>query len=152
MKKSGTERRKHKRFQVKGFAFAKLWSELEADYVQNIGQLLDISLGGISLRCFLETQNAGGYLKLGIFLSGGDFKIDKIPFKIVSDIEMNCTATLSSRNLRRYGIKFDKLTPDQQAKLDNFFLHHTVGEAKCPQVFAMDDDFAQCGPAQIDPT
>ena len=127
-RKTLTERRQHKRFQVKGLAFAKLWFEHEKEYVQDMGQLLDISREGLSLRCSEKTDKTGEYSGLGIFLSGDDFSIDKMPFKIISDTEIAGDSTFIKRTARRYGLQFEELTHHQIDKLDYFLLNHTLSE------------------------
>ena len=124
--KEFVERRKHKRFKVKDLAFAKLWSKHEKDYVQDMGQLLDISIEGLSLRCSVKTEKSDEHYGLGIFLSGNVFSVDKIPFKIISDVEVESDSTFSNRTVRRFGIQFGELTPQQADKLDYFFLNHPI--------------------------
>ena len=128
-RRNQTERREHKRFQVKGLAFAKLWSEYEKDYVQDMGKLLDISRKGLALSCSEKTEKTGEHSGLGIFISGDDLRLDNIPFKIVSDIEMTSDSTLSKESIRRYGIQFKELTPNQSDKLNHFLLNYTSSEA-----------------------
>jgi len=123
------ERRQHKRFQVKGIAFAKLWSEYEKEYVQDMGQLLDISRKGLSLLCSEKTDKTGEHSGLGIFLPGDDFSIDKMPFKIISDTEVTIGSTFSKRTVRHYELQFEELTPHQKDKLDYFLIYHTLNEA-----------------------
>jgi hypothetical protein len=125
----GIERRKHQRYQVKDIAFAKLWSMNENDYVKDMGQLLDISPDGLALHCSVDTEKIEGHCGLGIFVSGSDFSIEKIPFKIVSNVEMTDKPTLNLRAGRRYGIQFKELTADQKSKLDYFLQNHTFGQA-----------------------
>lgn len=120
-----THRRTYKRFRAKDLTFVKLNSEYEED----IGQLLDISKGGLSLRYFKDEERSRNYTDLGIFMSGGDFAVDWIPFKGVSDTVIKNNSLFSTIVLRRYAVKFDDLTPDQSAKLDYFLLNHTLGEA-----------------------
>ncbi len=122
------ERRQHKRFQVKGIAFAKLWSEHEKEYVQDMGQLLDVSRKGLSLLCSEKTDKTGEHSGLGIFLSGDNFSIDKMPFKIISDTEITNGSKFIKRTVRRYGLQFEELTPHQRDNLDYFLIYHTVSE------------------------
>jgi len=119
------EKRKHSRLQAGDLTYVKLRSESGED----IGQLLDISQEGLSLRYFEDKEISGEYSKLGIFLSGSDFSIDNIPVRIVSDITMTGKSTLNRPGLRRYGIQFDKLTSDQQSKLIYFLQNHTKSES-----------------------
>jgi c-di-GMP-binding flagellar brake protein YcgR len=123
------ERREHKRFQAKEPTSVALWSEHEQDIIENMGQLLDISRGGLSLRCTSKPEESNGYSLLEIFLSGDDFNIDEIPFKIISAIEMVGDSRSSELTLKRYGIRFDQLTQEQKAKLDHFLINRTLGEA-----------------------
>jgi hypothetical protein len=116
------DNRKFKRFRVKDLTFVKLRTESEID----IGQLIDISQKGLSIRCLINAVKSKSYSDLGIFLSGGGFIIEQIPFKTVSDTEINSKPTFSTTIVRRYGVQFDKLTPDQKAKLDYFLANHTL--------------------------
>lgn len=123
-----TERRESRRYKVKDLAFAKLWSEHEEDYVQDMGKLLDISRKGLALRSSKRTEKADELSEMGIFLSGKDFSVDKISFRIISDIEVKSDLTFNKGTAIRYGIQFEDLTPSQLDKLDYFLLYHTLQE------------------------
>ena len=112
----GKDRRKNKRFQVKRFTFVKLCSESDED----MGQLLDISEGGLSLRYFLKAQNPINFSQLGIFLPDCDLAIDGIPFSVVSDTELPNGFPLDPLIFRRCGVKFGQLTSKQLSELDYF--------------------------------
>lgn len=118
------ENRTHTRYFAKELTFVKLVSEHEV----NMGQLLDISRGGLSIRCFAAEENLQDFADLSIFSSYGDCNSGKIPIRIISDIEWEKLSS-GKQILRRYGIQFDKLTPGQTAELDNFLLNHTLGKA-----------------------
>jgi hypothetical protein len=118
----------HKRLRIKNPAFATLWNKQGGDCIEKNGQLLDISKGGVSLRCEAKPEGSEGCSLLDIFLSDYDFKVDSIPFEITSDIEMTSASTISESTLRRYGIKFGKLTPEQISKLNYFLTYHTFVE------------------------
>lgn len=122
-RRQGTRERTHPRFRAKDLTFVKLNSENKKD----VGQLLDISKAGLSLRYFINGEKTQNYSSLGIFLSGGDFIIDQIPFRIVTDAELNSNQPFSTIILRRYAVQFEKLTAEQTAKLDYFLLNHTLG-------------------------
>jgi len=112
----------HQRFRAKDLTFVKLSSEHQED----IGQLLDISKEGLSLPYFSNDERSHNYSNLGIFVSGGNFTIDAIPFKTVSDNELAKGSPFSKINLRRYGVQFENLIPDQISKLDHFLKNHTL--------------------------
>lgn len=119
------DKRANSRFRVKDLTFVKLQSESKVD----IGQLLDISKQGLALRCFVDEEKPREYSSLGIFLSGGEFIVDDVPFRTVSDIELNNNPQFSTIILRRYGLQFKDLTPEQVEKLDKFLLNHALGRA-----------------------
>ena len=118
------ENRKHTRFLAKEFTFVELVSEHE----ETVGQLMDISRGGLSIRYFTTEEILQDFSDLSIFSSDGDYNSGKIPIKIVSDIEREKSPS-GKLTLRRYGIQFVRLTPEQMAELDDFLLNYTFGEA-----------------------
>ena len=119
------EKRKYKRYKVKDLTFVKLCYEDEID----IGQLMDISRGGLALRYFVNSDKARNYSNLSIFLSEDNFIIDKISFKTISNTEIANGSNFSTIVLRRYGIEFENLTENQITELDYFLKHYTLGEA-----------------------
>jgi hypothetical protein len=122
--RKGKENRKHTRFLAKELIFVKLRSEHE----ENIGQLMDISKSGLSIRYFATEEILQDFSDLSIFSSDGDYNSGKIPIKIISDIEREKSPS-GKQTLRRYGIQFEKLTPEQTAEMDNFLLNYTLAEA-----------------------
>jgi hypothetical protein len=120
----GTRRRMHKRFRVKDLTFVKLNPENK----ENIGELLDISKGGLSLRYFVKEEAPRDYSDLGLFSSGGDLIIDEVLFSTVLDTELVNKMSYSTIRFRRYGVQFEELTSEQTAQLDYFLSYHTLGE------------------------
>ena len=116
------DRRKDERFQVKRFTFVKLCSESNED----IGQLLDISESGLSLRYFLKAQNPINFSQLGIFSPDCDLAIDGIPFRVISDTELPNGSPLDPIMFRRSGVQFGQLTPKQLSELDYFLKTNTI--------------------------
>ncbi len=127
-RRNGTGRRKHKRFQVKNFTFVKFRSESDED----VGQLLDISKGGLSLRYFVNSEKPKKFYKLDILLSGGDFIIAGIPFRTISDTELSDGLQFSPTFFRRSSVQFGHLTPKQIYKLDYFFSQHKTKDPLKP--------------------
>jgi c-di-GMP-binding flagellar brake protein YcgR len=109
---------------AKELTFVKFGSEHE----ENIGQLLDISRSGISIHYFSTEEILQDFSDLSIFSSDGDYNSGEIPIKTISDIEREKSPS-GKQTLRRCGIQFEKLTPEQTAQLDYFRLNHTLGEA-----------------------
>ena len=116
------DKRNDKRFQVKKFTFVKLWSESNED----IGQLLDISKRGLSLRYFAKDQNPSNFSHLSIVSSECDSDIDKIPFTVVSDTELANGSQSDPIIFRRAVVQFGQLTSQQLSELDDFLKKHTI--------------------------
>ena len=124
-RRNGPQKRTDKRYRVKDLTFVKLRSKSEIE----IAQLLDISMEGLAFRYFVDNKQPRNYYNLGLFLSGGGFSIDQIPFKAASNIELANNSQFSTIILKRYGVQFEKLTPEQTNSLDHFLLNYTLGEA-----------------------
>ena len=124
-RRKGPWKRKNPRFRTKDLTFVQLNSENKED----VGELLDISKGGLSLRYFEKEEKPQGYSGLGLFSSGGDLIIDEVPFKTVADTELVNNMQFSTIIFRRYGVQFENLTSEQTAKFDYFLLNHTLSEA-----------------------
>ncbi len=118
------ERRRKKRFKVRQGAFAAL-----VNGTQRLGQIRDISLVGLSFRYIdsREKRSAKGVLK--IILAGGGLFMDNLPYKPVSDFEIESESPFSSVKMRQMHIAFEDLDPRQLSMLDEFILNHTMGEA-----------------------
>jgi hypothetical protein len=58
----------------------------------------------------------------------GDFYLGKLPIKIISDVRVVKTTSADEITLRECWVEFEKLTPQQEAKLKEFIETHTVGE------------------------
>ena len=95
----------------------------------DVGQLLDISKAGLSLRHFVQEEKPQDYSDLDLFSSGGGLIIDKMPFRTVVDTELVNNIPFSTITFRRYGVQFEKLTSEQTAELDHFIENHTLGYA-----------------------
>jgi hypothetical protein len=63
------------------------------------------------------------YNKLSISKTPDEIKIDKVPFKAVSDFSESRLP--NAKFLRRCGIKFGELTPNQKNQLYYFIQEHT---------------------------
>ena len=64
--------------------------------------------------------------ELRINLAGEDFTINQIPCKTVSDFNLTGGSPSTSGIMKRYGIQFGDLKPNQIDQLDYFIRNHTV--------------------------
>ena len=118
------ERRKHKRFRAEDGAYAAVRPQYD-----KIGQIIDVSRGGLAFRYLASESEEDASSELDIFLIGDDFHLDKLPFKTVSDEEIPEKLSPGSQTMRRCGVQFGKLTQIQAIKLEEFILKHTIDEA-----------------------
>ena len=117
------ERREHKRFQAPKGVFIEL-----GPHDVQVGRLRNISMDGLEFRYLgVEEPISGSYVD--IFMTKGDFYLGKLPIKIISDVRVVETTSSNEITLRECWVKFEELTPEQEAKLKEFIETHTVGEA-----------------------
>ena len=118
------ERRQWKRFKVAEGAFAAL-----INHCNKLGQIRDISEKGLSFRYIDSEEGPSEARELKIILSNGGLCLEGVPFKEVTDFEIKSEFSFSSIKMRRIGLEFGELTPDQQMHLNTFIQNHTIGEA-----------------------
>lgn len=119
------ERRQQKRFKAAEGAFAAL-----VDQESRLGQIKDISSHGLSFRYIDSHEKLVNASELKIILGNRGLYLDKVPFKIVSDFEIESEFSFSRVNMRQIGLEFGDLTPGQKDRLDRFIEHHTIGEVE----------------------
>jgi hypothetical protein len=122
--KHSIEQRKHKRFRVQYGAFVAF-----RVYHRKLGQIIDISRGGLAFRYIANGKRSKGPDQLDIMLVEKDFHLKKLPFKTIADFEITSEIPLNSLQTRRCGVQFGKLTKSQISQLDFFIKNHTIGEA-----------------------
>ena len=118
------ERRRQKRFKAREGAFAAL-----VDQESRLGQIKDISLQGLSFRYIDNHEKLKNASELKIIINNQGLYLDKLPFKIIFDFEIESEFSFSRVNMRQIGLEFGDLTPVQRNRLDQFLKNHTIGEA-----------------------
>ena len=119
------ERRQQKRFKAAEGAFAAL-----VDQESRLGQIKDISSNGLSFRYIDSHEKLVNASELKIILGNRGLYLDKLPFKIISDFEIESEFSFSRVNMRQIGLEFGELTQGQRDRLDRFIKHHTIGEVE----------------------
>ena len=118
------EKRKHKRFEAKEGSFVVVWPDFSKQ-----GQIIDISKGGLAFRYIAdEEESKGEAAELDILLQDISFYLERVPFKTAYDIEIQNQETFAPLKMRRMGVEFGELTPNQMALLDYFINNYTVNE------------------------
>jgi hypothetical protein len=120
-----TDKRKHKRRKGKDGAFAVF---LRPDEFINLGQILDISLGGLCVKYLSTKESERGCSGVKIFGSNGRFiHVDKLPCNIVYDVEIP-EGSWDQLSTRRCGVQFENLNVRHLSMLQDFIDHFTQVE------------------------
>ena len=117
------ERRTYPRFKVKDGAYAALTPDSTI-----MGQIVDISRGGLCFRYIVHREQAFESIATHIFVGDNGFYLEKMPYKIVEDEQFDNGSSFSSIAMRQRRIQFFDLTPNQLAQLDYFLLNRTTGQ------------------------
>jgi hypothetical protein len=118
-KKEMVEKRQHKR--LKG-TFVGL-----GPHDTKVGQIIDVGMGGLAFRYVGSEEPSNG--ELDVFLNERDFYLGRVPFRTVSDFEITSRRDSISTAMRRSGVQFRKMKPNQISQLEYFIQNHTLGEA-----------------------
>lgn len=116
--KESVERRKHARFKVQSGAYAAVGPSFD-----QVGPLIDIGMGGLSFHYTAHEKQPSG-LSLDIIFTNSSFRIDYIPFKAVSDLEITDAGHPRSLSKWRTSVQFEKLTSYQELLLSHFIQNH----------------------------
>ena len=125
------EYRKHKRYQVPEGSFVTVGSGKSV-----MGQVLDISMGGLSFRYVTNHSEAPKQESYAdIYLTEGNLCMASVPIKAVSDFETRDTVTckadgplpVSCRGMRRCGVEFGEMTQAQMSQLASCIQSQTTG-------------------------
>ncbi len=117
------ERRKEPRFKVRKGAFAVDWIT-----PHRLGEIIDISLSGLSFRCIEGDNGFAKKTALGIFSSTHKIFLRDLPFQTLSDIGIpgHPTSTIA---MRRQSGRFVALAAEQQEHLAHLIERLTQGPA-----------------------
>ena len=118
------ERRQQKRFKVQEGAFAALVAQ-----ESRLGQIKDISIRGLSFRYIDSNEKLENADELKIILGNEGLYLDNVPFKKISDVEIESDYSFSTVKMRQIGLEFGELTTAQQNRLNQFIENHTIDEA-----------------------
>lgn len=111
------EHRKNNRFRVSRDAFVAL-----GPHFNRVGRLTDIHKDGLKFHYIARKEPPQKSFEIDIFLTDGDFYLEKVPCEKVADIE-----TLGTPSIRQCTVQFGELSPDQKSQLEYFIQNHTTG-------------------------
>ena len=119
-----SERRRHKRFRAKEGAYAIL-----SGSVSKMGQILDISKGGIGLRYIDIGDRPKETCTLDLLWEDNGFLLENVVFEIASDEDASKDFPYSTIPMRRCGGRFTGLSNEQIFGLEHFIENYTESEA-----------------------
>jgi hypothetical protein len=138
------ERRIHKRYRVRAGTFAVLRStSIELSKIKDMsmgeiafavikskpikmGQIIDISREGLAFH-YIDRQGASNALfKMDILFAQDAFYLDRLLFKPIFDFEIDTDIPLNSFKIRKCGVQFGELSPQQHSRLEYFIYNHTL--------------------------
>ena len=122
-RKDVAEQRQYKRFLAKNGAFA-----LSKTSVNTLGQIVDISQGGLAFNYMAWGDTPNGFSEIDILFAERFFYLQNVPCKVISDSEITLRNPFSSIRMRRLSVEFMALSPKQRAELKHFINNHTSGE------------------------
>ena len=120
-----TERRKHKRLQLQGDGVALL--RTPSSHSTIVGEIMDISVDGVSFRYISGEEPAGGPSELSLVSADHSFYLGSLPISTISDLEM-AKIPFGSVSTRRRGVKFGKLGQNHRFALEHFIRNYTISE------------------------
>ena len=118
-----TERRKHKRYRVKGNIFAALGSNSPKIF----GKIVDLSRGGLAFHYTDSDARRQEPLDLDILCVDDGILVDKMAATTVADFEIANEIPFQMVTRRR-AVQFGPLTADQTAKLEYFLQNNSLVE------------------------
>ncbi len=119
--KKYVQRRQYVRFRVDGATIG-----VSRDRYTKMGQVVDISMGGLSFRYFdggLESAEFPQSAQMVILLAPKDFHLENIPFQTVLDFPVQPTFL----EMRQRCVQFVRLTSTQLVQLEYFIANLAGG-------------------------
>lgn len=113
------ERRKFKRFKAAQGSYAVLGPD-----ITKIGQINNISMGGLAFRYLADEARSNGAKELDIIIRQNFLHVKNIPIESIFDLELARENAFSTVRLRQQGVQFGELTSDQTSKLEFILKHH----------------------------
>jgi len=94
---------------------------------RKLGQIIDMSLGGLSFRYIDNGPEERGKIDLGILFGTNGHYLEKLPTEVVSDSILSQASPSHPMVIRKRSLKFLDLTDKQREQLDNFIKVHAAG-------------------------
>ena len=121
------EKRKSKRFKGKEGAFAAF---IRPKALMNMGQIQDISIGGLCIQYVYTDEDNKGCSEIKIFGGNDRFiHLDRVECRIVYDHEVP-KGPWEQISTRRCGVELENLSVEQLSMLQDFIDHFAFDETQ----------------------
>ena len=121
------EKRRYPRYRAGERALLVINTTMDRPY-----HILDISHGGLAFKYLGDKKQAGLITSISL-VDDQHIYLENIPVTAVNDISLPLHSPDSQTGItaprRRIGLRFTELSPEQEAKLDEFIREHTLGSA-----------------------
>lgn len=114
--------------QINGMSMGEIACAVYNAKPVKMGQIVDMSQGGLSFDCIDEACPSGKSLRLDILSANDKFYMGRIKFKPVHEHKSKDTAPISPIRMKKQGVQFVDLSFRQIARLERFLRNHTDGE------------------------
>jgi hypothetical protein len=104
------EQRAHERVRVKEGVFAVIKKDNNSR--MTVGQIINISRGGMSLKYLADSEPMDGVQKVDIYYTGHGAQLKDIPFKVITDFKLDSPFPFSSVFMRRGCLQFQDMSND----------------------------------------
>lgn len=84
-------------------------------------------MDGLAFSYMAGKEPSNESFALDIFLSDGDFFLEKVPCETISD-QKTYQSPIDSFSIRECSVKFGQLTRSQKSQLEQFIQDHTIRE------------------------
>jgi hypothetical protein len=118
--KVAVERRRQERFRLENDTFVVLKSNRT-----KVGSLKEMNMEGLSFHYVGKAEQLMEPAELSIFSPENDFYLFMVPCKITSDLKLYKNHP-SPITMRRCGVQFGELTPQQVSQLEYFIHNYTT--------------------------
>jgi hypothetical protein len=118
------ERRQHKRFPVQEGAYALL----KKNSSSKLGQIKNISKGGLSLTYIADGEQMPPSFQVDIFVRDMGYCLKEVPSKKILDFHIENRLPFCTFEIRQVGIQFNELNHSQLSQLDNFIRDCTTDD------------------------
>ena len=84
-----------------------------------MGEIIDMSMGGLSFRCSADKEIPQGSWALDLACPDDGFYLRRVPFTTIAELNL-------SKEMKRYDIQFGRLTRRLTSQLKAFIETHTA--------------------------